>query len=330
MIQCAETNLAPMPSWHNRPARRGYVLLTTLAVLILAVVVLSGVTRHSLSRIVLATSAQDELQLKWGVVSCRQALLPHAKQILDAADGEGTGASPSIRGQVRLGKHQYTLVVADEAAKANVNAILRGGHHRWEVEQAIRDALRGSGVGNHLRLAVPLRGNPSPIGSFAQILPDVAPTRLLEQQRGPLAPADMLTCWSDGKISLLRATEPALEAVLTPKLTPAQLSDLFRARTQLFGEQRASSARVTAGATSKPSEDGVDLSTPAGRSKALARLVRSVPGLSDGSSVRQLLSDRSTCYSVWVLADDGEVRTSEFTAMETADPRHPKYWSLAW
>ena len=74
MMRLTRDNLAELPPRQPRPAGRGhgrgYVLLSTVAVLVLAVVVLTGVTRHSLSRIVLANCAQDELQLKCGAVSC--------------------------------------------------------------------------------------------------------------------------------------------------------------------------------------------------------------------------------------------------------------------
>lgn len=310
---------------HRCVVRRGYVLLTTVAVLVLAVIVLTGIVRQSLARIVAANTAQDELQLKWGAISCRQALLPHAKQIMDAANV--AEATASVRGQVRLGKFRYTLAVADESAKANPNAMLRDGRRRGDVEQSIREGLRGSGLGNHIRLDVPLSGNPWPIGSFAQMLNDVPPGKLLEQKQGGIAAADLLTCWSDGRINLLRAGEPALQAALTSKLTGVQISDLLHARTKLFETVRATQT-ASAGATSRPS-DAVDLSTPSGRAQAAAKLMQAIPS-SAGIAPAQLFCDTSTCYSAWIVAEDSRMRTCELTVMEAADPRHPKYWSFAW
>jgi hypothetical protein len=181
-----------------------------------------------------------------------------------------------------------------------------------------------------VRLAVPLHENPSPIGSFAQVLPDVAPAKLLEQKQGSVAPADVLTCWSAGKINIFRASEPALQAALASKLTGVQISDLLRARAKLFERKAPAAAGTLAAPASQPSGGAADPATPAGRSQMLATITASLQAGADGPSAQQLLAESSTCYSVWVLADDGKVQKSELTIMEAADPRRPKYWSFAW
>ena len=303
----------------TRPRQRGYVLLCAIAVLLLGAVILAGMARWSLSRIVLANEAQEQLQLKWGTISSQRALLPHAEQILLAAEQAGQPAA-SVRARIPLGKQAFTVVVGDEQAKLNPNAML-SEYRKWEIEQAIREALRGTALGSHVRLQVPAGSNPWPIGSFAQMLGDVPVERLVESPREGTAPADLLTCWSDGRLNILRASDALVEAALKPAMGGTEMSSMLQARKKLFESKR--DVRLAAQGAEQSQQP--DLTTASGRDQAAKQLAALLP-----SETQELLTGSSTCHSVWVLADTGRLRQCELTVIDTADSRRPRYWSFAW
>ena len=117
--------------------RHGYVLVTTLVLLMLAATLLVGIGRASVRQAVRARVAQDELQRRWGTASCREAVLPYAEGLLRAEEGRRRGPVPSLRRRVTLGGQAFDLVVADEQAKANVNVLLVE-FGREAAEDAIR------------------------------------------------------------------------------------------------------------------------------------------------------------------------------------------------
>ena len=61
---------------------RGYVLVLTLAVLMLASSLLVGIARVSLEHATEARRVQNELQRRWAMASVRTAILPFAEKIL--------------------------------------------------------------------------------------------------------------------------------------------------------------------------------------------------------------------------------------------------------
>jgi type II secretory pathway component PulK len=305
---------------------RGYVLLSTLAVLVLAAVVLSGMIRSSLARIVLAGQAQDELQRRWGVISCQRALLPHAEQILSRFEAAQRKPVPTYRTQLQLGRYRFVVTLGDEQAKFNVNEGLRH-RHMIEVEQAIRDALRGSGLSGKVRLVVPGTLNPCPVGSFAQILPDVPPARLM-QGVGTAAPSDVVTCWSDGQINVQRASEAALVAALRPKLSGTQVADLVRNRQKLLEAPAEAQASDGAG-------DGTESKAESAKPIVTLQRIRQSLALEgeQEQGVLDLLTDQSHCHSLWVASGrDGDERgwTYQFMVLDNSDSGHPRRWSLAW
>src|SRR3954467_10927434 len=112
-----------MNRWHP-PNRRGYVLILALGLLALAATLLVGVARASLRHAVEAREAVDGLQRRIGVVSCQAAILPHAQDLLIRQEQRRKAVVASLHTSVTLGGQRFELTVADEQAKANVNALL--------------------------------------------------------------------------------------------------------------------------------------------------------------------------------------------------------------
>src|SRR5438477_8139783 len=128
-----------------------YVLIVTLGLLVLAATLLVSLGRVSMRQAQIAREAQEELQQRWGLVSCRNSILPNAEKILARREIAEKKPVPSVRASVRLGDATFELIISDEQSKANVNAML-AGVDKSTVENRLRQAMSGNGVVNHVKL----------------------------------------------------------------------------------------------------------------------------------------------------------------------------------
>src|SRR5438132_9549097 len=117
---------------------RGYVLVMTLAALVLAATVTTTLALAAIDHTREARHACDELQRRWGVISCRQAILPNAEHLLAYREAQFHQPTPSLGTSVRLGRFSFALVIADEQAKANVNTVIAAAPDRSMAEDRIR------------------------------------------------------------------------------------------------------------------------------------------------------------------------------------------------
>src|SRR3982750_969566 len=108
---------------HER--RGGYVLILTLALLVLAATLMVAVARAAGDHAMLARQEQAGLQRRWGAVSCRAALLPSADQILVRAELQAHRPVPIHRARLQLGAQTFDVAIGDEQAKTNVNALIQ-------------------------------------------------------------------------------------------------------------------------------------------------------------------------------------------------------------
>src|SRR6185295_2157818 len=106
------------------PKRKGYILLTTLALLVLSSTLLVTLARSSIARTLQARQSIEDLQRRWGQISTQRALLPHAESILANQERLHQRAFATYRASVQLGAQVFDLVLADEQARTNVNALL--------------------------------------------------------------------------------------------------------------------------------------------------------------------------------------------------------------
>src|SRR5437868_262929 len=83
--------------------RRGFVLLWTLALLALAAVVLTGLSRRSARRAVEAVDAQEQLQKKWAMATCRKLAKDNAEALLKLTEKRRHAAVASMSLQGILG-----------------------------------------------------------------------------------------------------------------------------------------------------------------------------------------------------------------------------------
>lgn len=296
---------------------RGYVLLLTLLLLAVAAAALAGVCRASLQKAVQAGRAQDDLQRRWTVVSCRAALLPKADAVLaagaDLQAGGGGGDAVPVDGAVtlELGGQPVTLLFGDEQAKANVNLLYAVGG-RAGAERAVRQIAQAVGSTSRVELSPMLLeseagpGAEMPLGAkdadpdaddaeaepadeqfadlevapvfegWGQVFPRAGPGELI-RRRGSALPsvAGSLTCWGDGLLNVRRASREVLLAATDRVLRPADVTKLLAAR-------------------AKDTDFDVWETLEASN-------------LSEGrlADAQRLLTDESSCYSLWIVTRAG-------------------------
>jgi hypothetical protein len=311
---------------------RGYVLVMVLGLLVLSTTLLVGVSRLAGRAVVGARQAEDDLQRRWGVASCRKAVLPHAEAILSGLEQERRRAAPNYVVAVRLGGMTFDMIVADEQAKANVNAILSEADLAL-AETRIRQAVPGSGMANHIKLRATVGGLLQPIrtattapavtqpvwaagalavGGWGQVFDVATPAQLLRPTPGGRAPLDVLTCWGTGAINVRRASDTSLALAAGRSISGVEIGRLIEARDKLF-ERRAA-------------EGGFDQS-PADR---LRELMTRTAGESLKNKGNLGLAENSTCHSLWVISRDGRRDGYDLFVSDEADAKQPVVWSFSW
>lgn len=281
----------------------------TLTLVALAAIVSVGLSRAAVQRIVVARQTVEDLQHRWGVISSRNAVLPHAELVLTAEEktqssGKKRGMVISVTRSVTLGNQDFKITVGDEQAKPNVNMLLRELGEK-NAEQAIRKRLSGTGMHNVVNLLVS-EANPWPIGSYGQMFRDVTPEKLttpLRTQAGGKEQAvrDMLTCWGSGRINLMRADVKAINLILNPDVPAAQVQRMIidRDKSESYGLGDAlQSLQVSSEAQAK---------------------------------VMQKLTAQSKCHSMWITTSTGR-RTWHHIIVkhEGAEPQLTRYHSVVW
>ena len=331
--------------WHGKTRlpvfrtarRRGYVLVMTLALLVLCATMLVTVSRASLRHATAARSARDDLQRKWGAISCQRAVLEHAEHILATAEAERKKPVPILTTTLRLGAPEFELILADEQSKANVNAILANSDVP-RTEARIREALAGSGLANDVklrptygRIALPLpeagqattidTGNTAlAVDALGQIFDDVPPARLLRRSAGgKSAPAELLTCWGTGAINVRRAHEGALLLAAGRSLTRVEINRLIDARDALFAAKRI---------------DNPAPETPEGQPRTPGERLRALMHETAAQSLKNRgnlgLLETSACHSVWIITRSPRREWYDLAVLDRSNPDRPATHTFSW
>jgi hypothetical protein len=271
----------------NRPRprknRHGYVLLMTLALLVIAALSEAGLARRSLQTALEAQQAQAALQRQWAQASCRQFLLERADALLielEVSDDRRPQwpAPRELRAAFTLAGMDIELILADEDAKLNLNALY--SRKPAELRAKLLDLLGAS-------LATELRPDTSReaklrkrwFTSWGQV---VAVAQVMATPGGweqlMKATADM-TCWGEGKPNVRRASDRTIETVAAAVVGGAAARKLLEARRAYEGDLLLA-----------------DLLTTLELRRA------------DQLKLRGALSDHSSCTSLWMALGDGRRR----------------------
>ena len=311
------------------------MLVVTLGLLVLSASLMVAVGRGAMRHAGAARLAGDELQHRWGIVTCRNALLPYAESILLTSEVERKAAAPTYRESVQLGDERFEITLADELSKANVNQLL-DHTDRPTAETRLRQGLAGTGmsINVHLRpsgtpLAGPTSaptlapttapatqpsatGLPQWISGFGQIFDDASPDRLLEVQGGIRA-TDLLTCWGGGHINIRRISPAALKVASAGILTGIDQNRLLQMRDLLLQGKPLP----------KPPKDK-PVTDPLGRLVQAAGV--------DPKSLDKLppLTTQSRCHSIWITTRDKRRVAHYFSILDKTDEDRARSWAFVW
>lgn len=259
---------------------KGFVLLMVLVLLAVASVVLASLARQSCELAAQASAARRDLQLRWGCVSAREMLLPSAAQLLAQPENEGDRPPCSIRKSLTLGTIKFDLVLCDEQAKANVNILAkyREGQGVDGVVQTLQSSARNN-LRVQLRPAKPQNdlsfvGLPPLYAGYDQIFEYKHPSELAYPASTEDTPVSHLTCWGNGQVNFQKAPREVLRAVTEGVLDETQLDALVKL------------------AKDNP------YATIQDAMKVLKLPAEKAP------KAGELLTDQSSCFSLWIVADD--------------------------
>jgi len=275
-----------------RRTNSGFVLLVTILVVALAAVALVAAGRYSSSQAITAVRAARDLQRRWAATSLQGTLLPLAEQLLADAQQQFDDPQVSVRLTITLSAKDYELVIGDEQAKVNVNA-LHPQLDRVEADLQIRQLL--SGLAGDLVIDLrpyqpPLIGSAKllPLASFGQVFEQPSPQALIGSDLETDGAAANITCWGDGRLNFRRASRAALLALCIPTLDDRKIDQLLLARS-----------------------DNPEISLAA----ALEAIELEDE---DRDRLTRILTDTSRCHSLWAIHRDSQ-RAWYYLAVQTVD-----------
>ncbi len=278
-------SLGGCPSRGER--RPAFALAAVMVALVLVTVALIGVARASLTMAAETARLKHDFQLRWGSRSCQAALLELAPQLFDRleeqARREGSEQPAPARLDYRfvLGRVSIAASVRDDSAAFDVNTAY---HYvgRARLESSLRRLLGGpSGILVRLRPSVPSQGKPEvrrPDVVFPVAFEGWGQVFRTEQwgaaarQTALVAMTRELTCSPGSGLNVRRAPREVIEATCELVVSAGQAKKIA----DRCGEYpRPHIHRVL-------EQLGVDR-----RDQVL---------------LKQLLTEQSACYSVWVDA----------------------------
>lgn len=280
----------------------------SLVFLTLAVVLLAGLARHSMSTAMEVNQAEQDLRHRWGVTTLTRSILPRAKQIIalrvfDQVEVEGRiSECLPIYATIPLSETEYDIRLDDEHRKLNVNRLY---------------AIRGlSGTTTALGQLKNYSGNihlrPSELG------PNSFTTRAFESY-GQIYALDQVASSQDvgdfvmqcsesvsfagnGRLHYQRAPDHVIQSVISQAVGPVTAIQLIDARDE---EQERD--------TDEPPRSDLDEEKNLKLDKLLDELGLQ---MSKRNRLRGWLTDESTCYSLWIHARHEGQSSHSQTIME--------------
>jgi Tfp pilus assembly protein PilX len=287
----------------RRRHHRGYILIVTLGALTLAAMLMMVLARSAIDQTRAARSAADDLQHRWGTISCREAILPHAEQILAAAEARHGAPLVFCEAAVRLGDSNISMIISDEQAKANVNTILATADQATS-EDRLHRVIAETGLPMQLRLRPvvdpTLATTQSSIGQvsgWGQVTNGSDAGRLIPC-------SELLTCWGDGRINLARASAPAI-TLAAPALLQTDIRHVIEARSHVSGSPSANIQGESA-------------------LTGLLQAAQIDPSHASGLTVG------STCHGLWIVAHDGRRVWYDLAIRDESNSDAPRVRCFSW
>ena len=298
--------------------RKGFVLLMVLVAIIVVGVAMTATARRSLHASLSAIEAQHSMQRRWGMASCQRTVLPAAASLFEVNDlktrrqrGKQVPFPAIIEDRVILGGQTFDLLIADEDAKANLNAIYDAGGRRV-CEQAL-NRLTGPFESRTVRL-MPVRESNSKITAKRSAARD---SKLSGETDKEDSKTSLESVWP-----ALRSWGEVFDLVQVNRLAgeDRQLAKMTR-NLSLYGSGRLNVFRA--------GDETVQVVCTAvvqeGLSKRILSKIRdtslgdvnlilesAVSNAEDRRALQTLLSASSSSFSLWIEASDKSSRQQRF------------------
>jgi hypothetical protein len=304
--------------------RRGYVLVTSLGLLVLAATLLMSMGRLSMDRAMQAREAQEELQRRWGQITTQRTVLPNVERILITLERRKQAPVAVHRAKIELGGQKFELILGDEQAKTNVNALL----DLYDVERSesrLRTAMSGTGLAGEIKLRVGpvpaslpttrqaiLRRYVTGYGQVIDFDDSTAPQKLLAARGNGPAVLELVTLWGDGRLNIRRASGASLALMDSPPLTRIDVERLIEARNNMYDPRpKIGSPAMTPGAA-----------------EPVFRLMGEAQLSGDKTNLHLMLGSR--CHSLWIIVRDGRREWYSLVVSDQSDPNEPRVETLVW
>lgn len=264
---------------HHRQGRKAYVLLLVLVTLVLASLSLVQVASLSLRKNTQAMESLEALQMKWGRISCEQAVLPTADRVFENLDGNS-----SVRQKVILGGQIFELLLADEDAKANLNRIA-AAKDTVVVEKVVRAVVPAATMSS-IRIVPNSSGRLGGWGhvfDFRQLRRNTGNARIIAE-----ATQD-ISIWGTGKLNIHRASDNAIRAVCSAVVPRGQADRII----ETIHESAGTEVEIV--------------------------LQRAIQNKNDRAKLRELLGNGSSTFSLWTELVSQSSRRSLCLAVRSVD-----------
>lgn len=282
-------------------SERGYALLLTLVLLAVAATALSGVSLVAYRRAIEVQQSAEELQARWGALSCRATFLPRAPEFLTRHEQQRRQPQVEFRATVPLGAQTFDLHIADEQAKANLDVVHRIASG-LQAERAVRRLVGMRTLEVVLTSNRYAKDNSPSVRAFSspgQVFRRALPSELAGEGARPGAMA-RITLWGDGKTNYRRASRQVLSEICAPELGDYEVGRLL--------DLRSRSPAPTL-------------------SQALSEL-----GLSEKprNACVERLTDASNCYSLWIICSSSRRKWYKLFVAEDATVATATVWAFEW
>lgn len=280
--------------------RGGFVLVMALALILLAGFLLACIARQSLDAALETIRARQDLQRRWGAISCQHLLLDDADGYFQRLQEDNQAAAiletpvaPAV--QIKLGELTFNLRLADENCKINLNTVyaLRG-------EEAVARVCREATTVLQSEMRIPAQENSRPFSTWSQVFA-LADANAGVTSAQLLADATTnLTCWGNGRINLRRAPDDVVRAVGRLAVSSKVIRELLAVRKQYPDAEM---------------QDWV---------KALSLSPQ------ERTKLQKLFCEESLCYSLWIETISPERTWNEFIVVESSPDAANKVSRFVW
>jgi cell division protein FtsL len=253
--------------------RKGFVLVLTLAMILIAVTITARSANRSLTRTLQSIEEEAHMQSRWGKLSLQRALLSRATQVFHAIETVERTTSPSRiwhDGQIELSGTTYRLRLSDESARLNLNT-LRRTRSADDYQRFIADTVSTPRRSIAQEKNSPERGHEinESLESWGQVFENSTPPQLIDHTTD-------ITCWGEGRLNLQRASDQSVRTLLEPLIGQTDVDAILRQRQEQLTRNDHS-----------PTEPQPSL----------------VPTIAAG-----MVTHESRCYSLWLVSEEsGEV-----------------------